>query len=115
MRTRFTAYCEHCACDWRYNASNGLIAAEHWAAFARTMNNSTLDEARNAKTRLMELLRDHPHVTGVGIMRVGEGYAIKVNFAAAQGDAQTFPTEIDGVPICVEVTGKINPLRAENA
>lgn len=87
---------------------------EYRAAFARTMNNSTLDEARNAKTRLMELLRDHPHMTGVGIMRLGEGYAVKVNFAVAQAGAQTLPNEIDGVPICVEITGEINPLRAEN-
>lgn len=71
------------------------------------MNTTTLDQARAAKPRVHELLRDVLPLAGVGITRVGEGYAVKVNLSAAPGDGIDLPTEVDGVPILFEVVGQV--------
>jgi hypothetical protein len=41
----------------------------------------------------------------VGITRLGDGYALKLNVAAEA--APGLPTELDGVPVIVEVVGRI--------
>ncbi len=71
------------------------------------MNTITLDQARAAKPRVHELLRDVPQLAGVGITRVGEGYAVKVNLSAASEDGIDLPTEVDGVPIRIEIVGQV--------
>jgi hypothetical protein len=53
------------------------------------------------------MLRDESEMTGVGITRVGKGYAVKVNFASAPSADFEIPDEVDGVPVRVEVTGRI--------
>lgn len=76
-------------------------------AYNRFMNTITLDQARAAKPRVHELLRDVPQLAGVGITRVGEGYAVKVNLSAASEDGIDLPTEVDGVPIRIEIVGQV--------
>ena len=71
------------------------------------MNKSSLDQARTAKPRVRALVHALPEFTGVGITRVGEGYAVKVNLSAPPGAEIDLPVEIDGVPIRVEVVGRI--------
>ena len=65
---------------------------------------TTLEQARAAKKAATKALADLP-VVGIGITRVGEGYGLKINLdAAPTGEV---PETVDGVPLKVEVVGKI--------
>ena len=68
----------------------------------------SLTKARAAKKRAVVEFSHLTCVTGVGITRVGEDYAVKVNVSEPVDPGQ-LPAEIDGVRVCVEVTGKIRP------
>ena len=74
---------------------------------APIMKSSTIEEARNAKARVLILLKGKRDLTGVGITRTGKGYAVKVNLSAAPSADLVIPPEVDGVPVRVEVTGVI--------
>ena len=67
----------------------------------------SLQRARAAKEKATKVFRS-AGVVGVGITKVGKDYAIKVN-VRSEADCETFPEEIDGVPVKVEVTGSIYP------
>jgi hypothetical protein len=69
------------------------------------MNTTSLEMARAAKPRVQAMLRGVPQLAGVGITRVDDGYAIKVNFSGPCDAA--LPAEVDGVPIRTEVVGAI--------
>ncbi|MBI2425189.1 MAG: hypothetical protein HYV27_20350 [Candidatus Hydrogenedentes bacterium] len=71
------------------------------------MNTTSLEQARAAKPRVRDLLRGVPQLTGVGITRVGEGYAVKVNLSGPSDAGAALPSEIDGVPIRVEIIGTV--------
>jgi hypothetical protein len=68
----------------------------------------TLERARAAKRIALERFRRFETLTGVGITRLDGQYAVKLNFSKAFPDQ--IPKYIDGVPLCVEITG---PLRAQ--
>jgi len=72
------------------------------------MNSTTLQQARAAKPRIHDLLRDIPQLAGVGITRVDEGYAVKVNLSAPSDAAAPLPNEFEGVPIRIEIVGAIS-------
>jgi hypothetical protein len=72
------------------------------------MSPTSLSRARRAKKRAVHAFSHLACVTGVGITRVGDGYAVKVNLSEP-ADPGDLPAEIDGVRVCVEVTGKIRP------
>jgi len=67
----------------------------------------TLDEARAAKGLAAEAFGRLAAVAGVGITRIGRGYGLKVNLAEAPSPAAALPSEIAGIPVRVEVVGKI--------
>jgi hypothetical protein len=67
---------------------------------------STLDQARAAKGRVLEVFGKVAPVVGVGITRIGDGYGVKVNLESLPGD-QSLPDAIDGVPVRIEVVGTI--------
>lgn len=69
----------------------------------------TLDRAQAAKRTALERFEKLGKVTGVGITRVGGEYAVKVNLSEAMDPALDVPTDIDGVPVTIEVTGIIRP------
>lgn len=71
------------------------------------MNTTSLDEARAAKPRVREFLHGVPQLAGVGITRIGEGYAVKVNLSEPYKTQTDLPSEIDGVPIRIEVVGRV--------
>jgi hypothetical protein len=73
------------------------------------MSHATLAEARAAKARALELIQRLAPDAAVGITRVGESYAVKVNLARALPAEADLPTHIDGVPVRVEVVGEIRP------
>jgi len=71
------------------------------------MGPCTLEEARAAKARAMEVFRRKATVVGVGITRIGGGYGVKVNLETSPTPNVELPETIDGVPVRVEVVGRI--------
>jgi hypothetical protein len=71
------------------------------------MNPITLDEARAAKARALNEFRRKASVVGVGITRIDGGYGVKVNLDSPTDPDAELPEAIDGVPVRVEVVGKI--------
>ncbi|MGH2382995.1 MAG: hypothetical protein ACRDG7_17480 [Candidatus Limnocylindria bacterium] len=69
---------------------------------------ATLDQARAAKARIAQLLAGTPELRGVGIARAERGFCVKVNLE--REPSAELPTDIDGVPILVEVVGDIRAL-----
>jgi len=65
---------------------------------------ATLEEARAAKKRVREALADRPEVTGIGITRHGDGYAVKVDLAKP---CRAVPPEMGGVPVHAEIVGRV--------
>lgn len=75
----------------------------------RAVSQITLKKAQAAKQAALARLRSVDEVVGVGITRVGGEYAVKVNLREPVELGTKLPASIDGVPVCVEVTG---PIRA---
>ena len=67
----------------------------------------SLERARAAKKAAVQRFKTLDRVTGVGITRVGGSYAVKLNLSEPIEPGTTLPTDIDGVPLCVEITGSI--------
>ena len=75
----------------------------------RVMPLVTLERAQAAKKTALRLFETVDSVVGVGITRLGGEYAVKVNLSGPVAPGTELPTEIDGVPVRVEVTGAIRP------
>jgi hypothetical protein len=67
----------------------------------------SLERARDAKESAKALLSTLPGLMGVGITKIGEDYALKVNLRQALPSGVTVPERIGDVPVCVEVVGTI--------
>lgn len=67
----------------------------------------TLDQARAAKDSAKALLATLPGLVGVGITKIGDDYALKVNLSAAPPPGVSVPERIGDVPVRVEVVGRI--------
>ena len=67
----------------------------------------TLEEARAAKRCVIEVFGKLAAVVGVGITRVGGGYGVKVNLREEPGAGVNLPQDVDGVPVLVEVVGRV--------
>ena len=67
----------------------------------------TLEQARSAKESAKALLADLPGVVGIGITKIGDDYAIKVNLCAHLPKGVSAPKRIGEVRVCVEVVGTI--------
>lgn len=72
---------------------------------------SDLETAMAAQRVLMDRLLHDPRVTGVGISGPEHHYVIKVNLIDSK-DQPDLPSDVDGVPVTVEVTGRISAQRA---
>jgi hypothetical protein len=70
-------------------------------------NMKTLAEARAAKPRALETFGRVARISGIGITRCNDGYGLKVNLAQPPDRGVRLPAEIDGVPVRVEVVGRI--------
>jgi hypothetical protein len=66
-----------------------------------------LDKAKAAKRSAFRRFEKLGKVTGVGITRVNGEYALKVNLSEPVEPGTELPTDIDGVPVRVEITGTI--------
>jgi hypothetical protein len=67
----------------------------------------THEQARAAKESAKALLASLPGVVGVGITKIGDDYALKVNLGAPLPAGVSAPERISGVAVCVEVVGRI--------
>jgi hypothetical protein len=68
---------------------------------------STLDRARAAKERAHKVFSKLADVVGVGITTIGSQYGLKVNVSSPPPPSNVLPWEVYGVPVRVEVVGKI--------
>jgi hypothetical protein len=68
----------------------------------------SLEQARAAKASAKALLTALPGVVGVGITRVGEDYALKVNLREPLPAGVSAPERIGDVPVKLEVVGRIS-------
>ena len=71
-------------------------------------SSNSLARVRAAKMQLSRELAKTTGVVGIGIGRGGEGLVLQVNVASAK-DAKGIPGSVDGVPVQVEVVGRIRP------
>lgn len=75
---------------------------------------STLQQARAAKAKVIKLIGKHPDVNGIGVTPIGDGYGVKLNLVKG-ALADRIPREIDGVPVRVETVGRITERTGEAA
>ncbi len=73
------------------------------------MRQVTLDRAQAAKAAALRRFKGVDEIVGVGITRVEGQYAVKINLSGPPPEHVKFPSDIDGVAVCVEVTGRIRP------
>lgn len=71
----------------------------------------SLAQARAAKDAARALLSGLPGVVGVGITKVGEDYAVKLNLREPLPPGVSAPERIGRVPVRVEVVGRITKRR----
>jgi hypothetical protein len=67
----------------------------------------SLEHARAAKESAKVLLASLPGVVGVGITKLRDDYAIKVNLRKPLPTGVSAPERIGNVPVCLEIVGKI--------
>ena len=69
-----------------------------------------LEAARKVKERAKEIFSRYGSVNGIGLTKLGERYAVKVNFEFEPIDRASLPQNVEGVPVVVQVIG---PLRKQ--
>ena len=74
------------------------------------MPHTTLEQALAAQPAALHLFQRLGSVTGIGVTRLGDDYAIKVNLREPIRAGVDVPAHIDGVPLHIHVTGEIRPL-----
>ena len=74
---------------------------------SRAAGGATLDEARAAKVKVQAALADRLEVTGIGITRHADGFAVKVDLSAPCD----VPSSVSGVPVHAEVVGHVRKRR----
>ena len=67
----------------------------------------TLEKVRAAKAEALGVFEQLAHVAGIGITRIGRGYGLKINVRNAPAANLALPTEINGVPVTIEVVGAV--------
>jgi len=67
----------------------------------------SLEQARAAKESAKMLLASLPGKVGLGITKVGDDFALKVNLSEPLPAGVSVPERIGGVSLCIEVVGKI--------
>lgn len=72
-----------------------------------TNSSCTLVQARAAKEAAQGVFARLATVAGIGVTRVGRGYGLKINVATAPTGKRALPSEVQGVPVKIEVVGTI--------
>ena len=70
--------------------------------------NANLKEAQAAKSRAAKVFGDLVGDVAIGIMKLGDDrFGLKVNLTEEPAEGLSLPDEIEGVPVTVEVVGRI--------
>ncbi|MGO4449612.1 hypothetical protein AB4Y96_11840 [Phyllobacterium sp. TAF24] len=69
---------------------------------------TSIEQARLAKPKAKEIAGSCGTVVGVGLIRIGDSYAIKVNLRDHVPEKADLPDTIDGVKIVYDVIGPIS-------
>jgi hypothetical protein len=73
-----------------------------------TKSSATLEQARAAKDVALKMFAKLAGEFSVGITPWEDGtYGLKVNLTTPPAPSTKFPTEVNGVPVRVEVVGRI--------
>lgn len=67
----------------------------------------SLESARAAKARALQVFEKLGDVVGIGLTKIDDEYGLKVNLSAPPSDPASLPTDVDGVPVKVEIVGHI--------
>jgi hypothetical protein len=68
---------------------------------------ATIEQARQAKTRIQNLLNDVPQINGIGITRSDGGWGVQVNVRPGFDAASlNIPASVDGVPVIARDIGR---------
>ena len=70
---------------------------------------ATIGEARAAKAQALEIFRRLGVVAGIGITRVDNGYALKINLREPLRSGVAPPATVEGVPVRVAIVGRTGP------
>lgn len=65
------------------------------------------ERAKRAKRHASDVFGQFGPVNGIGVTKTDSGFAVKVNFEREPEDPTGIPSTIDGVPVQIEVVGKI--------
>jgi hypothetical protein len=68
---------------------------------------ASLNQAQAAKPRAAKVFGDLVGNVAVGIMKLGKGFGLKVNLTEKPATGVSLPKDIEGVPVKVEVVGRI--------
>jgi hypothetical protein len=69
---------------------------------------ASLKEAQAAKSRAAKVFGELVGEVAVGVMKLGEdNFGLKVNLTEKPAEGISLPDEIEGVPVKVEVVGRI--------
>ena len=71
------------------------------------MSSVSLAQARAVKGLAKQVFAKFGPVAGVGLTRVGSDYAVKVNLEMESDPGVEMPDSLEGVPVKVEIVGKI--------
>jgi hypothetical protein len=71
----------------------------------------TIGQARAAKNVAKSELAEIPEVVGIGVTKVGDNYALKINLREEPNGSVQVPESIAGVPVKIEVVGRIRKHR----
>jgi hypothetical protein len=72
----------------------------------------TLAKARAAKPAANEVFSHLAEVVGVGITTIGTDYGLKINLRSNPAPGTPLPTEVNGVPVKIEIVGAIRKRKA---
>lgn len=67
----------------------------------------SLEQARKTKTKAKAAAAACAPVVGVGLTRIGDSYAVKVNLRERAMASADLPERIDGVQVVYEVVGAV--------
>lgn len=68
---------------------------------------TTLEQARQTKAKAVTAASACAAVVGVGLTRIGDSYAVKVNLRERTASVAELPDCIDGVRVVYEVVGPV--------
>ncbi|QND52890.1 hypothetical protein HB779_13970 [Phyllobacterium sp. 628] len=68
----------------------------------------SIEQARRAKPKAKEIAGSCAAVVGVGLIRIGDSYAIKINLRDQTPASADLPDTVDGVRVVYEVIGPIS-------